>query len=375
MFQFMQHTHKLLLDVVLEPTLKAVTGKQLGVTSSPFADTRKVAIATTAAVFTLFGFNGIFGENIGQYFSNKIRENTPDFAQNPVVKSYLDGGTINTFFNMALLSGEKGKVDVSGKINPASFIDSFYDFILAGGGSVDLLGASGSTIGSVLDAGKAAKVILTNPVMDTKEKVYTTAFEIAELVKGFSDAERAFIAGNTGTWPYVSTLSGTMKVTEEEAIFAMFNVTPSMVADFYNNRASGDSKKKKTPDSTKIAKVFVKAMNRELALRKEQGTLNTILDTLEVIEKYSTMAKASVEPMAYSSVEDTFKRFGMALDQPTYTQYIKPYISKETIEDRREGLVRLMQIAETPEAKAEIQAALELTDLIIEQTKQIYGDE
>ena len=34
-----------------------------------------------------------------------------------------------------------------------------------------------------------------------------------------------------------------------------------------------------------------------------------------------------------------------------------------------------MQIAETPEAKEEIQAALELTDLIIEQTKQIYGDE
>lgn len=369
--QFMQHTHKLLLDVVLDPAVMSATGKNIGKVPSPFAESRTTALFTTGTVFTMFGFNGIFGENVGQYFSNKIREQSPEFAEVPAIRGILDGGLINDTFNEAFV--KSGHVDVSGKVNPASFIDSFYDFFLNKGGSVDMFGAAGTTIGSILDTAKAAKTLALNPVMDTRDKAFNIAFEIGGLVKGLSDAERAFIAGNTGTWTYSSTLSGNLKVTEEEALFALFNVTPTMVADYYNNRGSMNSKSKPT-DVAKLSKVFIKAMNRELAIRKSEGTLNTPLDSFEIIEKYSTMAKAAVDPHSYSSVENAFKTFSVGVGGETYENYIKPYINVETTEQRRRGLERLLQIASTPEAEEEIKAAIEMTEILIPQTKEIYGE-
>ena len=371
--QFMQHTHKLFLDVVLDPALTAVTGKGVGKQVSPFSDNRSAALLTVGSVFTLFGFNGIFGEHAGQGFADSIRENYPEFSQVPEVKSMMDGGLINTMFNAAFLGGDKGSIDVSAKINPASFVDSVYSHFLSNAGSIDMFGATGSTVGSILDTGKSVIALTTNPVMDTREKALNTAAEIGELVKGVGDAERAFIASNMLQWPYMSSLSGTLRVTEEEGMFALFNVTPTMVADA-NRQKSFSGTKRDTKDTIELAKVFAKAMNRELAFRKSEGTLTGVQDVNVIIEKYSSMAKAAVEPLAWDEVEQTFRNFQLGLDAPTYQEYIRPYINTETMEEQVQGLQRLLQVASTPEAREEVKAALEAAQAMEKQFNEIYGD-
>lgn len=357
MFQFTQHTHQLFLDVVLDPLIKSVSKGSLGKSTTPLSRSVGAAMFTTASVLTLFGFDGIVGSTAGQAFSDVLRDNFPHIGNNPVADALISGGLINSVFWQAI----DGKPDVTAKINPASVIDSIWSHQLKNYDSLDLFGATGSVTSSLLDAGFAVKTLLSSPDMDTREKVINSAREIASVVAGFRDAERAYIAGLTGTWTYNSTLSGPLKIEMEEAIFALFNVTPEMVNEYYY-RGNFNPNRGEEPDVDKVSKVFIRAMNREMASIKSSGdeSLKTYMMTLE---KYVGLTKSSLPPSNEEDVAKNFSRFALQAEGETYKQYFKPHLNANTLEDAVKGLKRLRQTIPTEQGRQEIDDQIKVLEL------------
>ncbi len=373
MFQFMQHTHKLLLDVVLDPVVKATTNKNIGRSASPYASSRAQAFLSLGGLYMLFGFNGIFGENGGNYFTDRIREEYPELQDDLALQPAFEGGVINMFVNNAFFGGEKGKADVTAVLNPSSFMDSVYDFYLADFGTVDVFGASASVAGSLKDAYDTAKILSEAPddYITTEEKAMEVVNSIAGIVRGWSDYERSWIAGQFGTWVNKKNFTGQLKITNEEAWLAMFNVTPKLVNDNYNRRGSfhGDSR---GTDTNKVVNVLSKMMNRDLAEAKADGRLSLQLSH-EIIRKYVMTAKMMTDPLQHAKISQGF-RDKVGTRSRTYIDYLKPYMDDEGIEDRIKGLKGLLQKAETPEMKRKIEATIEYMEMITMTNKEVWGD-
>lgn len=374
MLQFMQHIHKVYLDIVLDPMVKAVSGKNIGKTPSALAESRKQAAFTVLAVASTFGLNGLLGERIGSMTGDKLREIDPS-ADEGLVEFILEGGLLNTLANWAgkeFLQGE-GSVDVSSKMGPAAFLDVFQDFYLNNPGTLETLGATASVGGDVwnrVGPGGSAWALMQAPELDTAEKVEGVARELGTIIKGFSDYEKATIAYHMGNWPYTSSLASDMKVTKMEAVYGLMNIPSSLVADYYNHADFGSSKKRKEV-SEKLAETAIRMMTRQLAEEAKEGTLDP-LRSVDIQAKWVRFAKAGTDPKDWDMVENLIRTRAMNSTTSTYERYIKNYIDSSDVGDRVKSLSILLQKADDPEARREIQSQIEFYEMFDSYHEQTY---
>jgi hypothetical protein len=355
MFQFMQHTQKLFFDIILDPVSMAATGKNIGKTASPLATNRKKAFASLALTAMLFGPQAVLGEKGGKEFSDVMIGNLPDFEAKPELATYLTGGMLN----LLAASSMEGAVDVTGAIGPAAFVDTVYGMMLEFG-NIDMFGATGGLTGSVFDTARVIQALSSSTEMPTNEKAINIALEVATIVKGLGDAERAYIAGISHGW---NTMEGPLKVTDDEAFFKYFNVTPTMVNRAQLDMTFSGPKWKKTESI--VTGAFIEAMNRELAYMADTGN-DSLADRVEVLAKYIGYAKASLGNLSGDAVESRFKSKAMGVGEATYENYFKPIINGEQGEERMQSLRVMRANATTEEAVKDLDAAIHIYGILLD---------
>ena len=390
-FQFMQHIQKLLLDVVIDPVMVATTGKSLGKEASIFAETRKRALWTTLATLHIFGLQGLVGEKGSMGILDTIRETNPEYEENGLYDFYvndvLGGGLVNLLLNnsVAYFGGE-GRVDLSGKVGPSAFIDTAHAFYLQGmidlfstgvPASMEMFGATGGVIGDLISTGWDVAAIAGAPELDTTEKAFDAIKEIAGVIKGFSDAERAYIAYNIDKWPAFKTLSGTTRATNFEAIAGFFNLTPEAMQDYYTSNSFGKSSARSGEQgkAIRLSTPMIRGAMRELADLKAQGRA-TPLEVFKVLRKWSNNAKAIVNNRKMDSfIVDEFKKHLLDFGTPTYEQIIKKTVDNSKMGDEVPNLQILLQRATTEQMKQEIKKEIEFRKTLNFAPLEILEDE
>jgi hypothetical protein len=365
MFQFSQHVHKLFLDIVADPVYKAVVGKNIGKSASPFASSRVQAAGTLAATYMLFGPAGILGSMGGEKAKDWIAQ-----IENPYIREGLEASLLNEMVNGAARSlGAEGNVDVASKMNPASFLESLYTFhiesVLNENG-LNVFGATGYMSGMVGDLFTSVNTISKAPTLDPFKKLEYSLREITSVVAGISDAEKAYMAYNMGVYTYRGTLSGSLPVTQYEAIMQAFNLAPAVVEDRFAEISSTGGEKTK---AEKIARVWARQMHRELA------NATSLEEMLIIANDFTTYAKASVDPIHHNEVTRALGMYTSDINNQNYFQYILPYINTKDVADSIFELRALRQEAGTEEMQNQIDEAIEFLEPMANQIQQFYEEE
>ena len=362
MFQFTQHVHKLYLDVILDPAKKLVTGKNIGETASPLASSRLQAAGTLLATYAVFGPSGVFGNIAGSNIENAIAQ-----LDDGVLKDTLQANILNSAVNAAgnYLIGE-GKLDVSSKMNPASLMDTLYEFhaqAFLEEGTLNVMGAVGAVTGQVAQTLNSLIEITSAPSLDAAEKIMLGLDEIVANVAGMSDYEKAYVSFHLGNFVYKSTLSGNLPVTAYEALGAAFNIPPAVVQERFQD-FKGTSKGEVAAE--KVAKIWVRAMHRDLA------EVSSYEQAMQVVRKYSDIAQASVDLNDRKKVMEVFTMFKTDINSQNTFEYIKPYINRMDMDDKIAELRGLREKAGTEKLKKEIDDAIVLLGGMIEDINKVY---
>jgi len=374
--QFVQHMHKMLLDVVLDPSL-SLAGKKLGNMPGAFSETKIKGATALIATLMIFGPEGLTGEKFGNSISNEMRRLFPEATKNPYIKGIIEGGLFNNMFNSVLGNfvpeGEVGRVDASTAVSPASMLDVINDLILGTPGSLDYFGASfgvASDAWKRIGIGGTAWIIASHDKMDTADKVQGFLWEVGGILKGVQDMDKAIVAYNMQVFPYTTTLSSNMRVSMGEGIATAMNMRPALMNDYFAN-ANFSKSRKSEEAGERIVNVMLKQMSRELAEMQSKGELNMATSTL-AHAKWVSHAKNSLDPSLYQLAEDTFSMKALTSQTPNYKSYIEPYIEKATLGDRANELRVLLNQAPTAEAQKEIEDALIFVDTMEKSLMKIH---
>ena len=371
MFQFMQHVHKMYLDVIVDPALKLTKdpilkamGKEVPDRVSPLASSYLQAGGTLMATYALFGPQGVMGNILGNKVEDAINQ-----IDNPILKETLQANIINEVINSTVNAlGAEGNVDYSSKIHPASFIDTFYEYHIQSffeEGTVNVAGATGYMGGVVWDAGKAIMAITSSDGLEWDEKVSGVISEIGRSVTGVSDAEKAYIAYHLGNYVYKSTLSGNLTVTPYEAVMQAMNFTPTAIQDRWSE-FSGGGKGKESPVKG-IAQIYSRLMHRELA------EVDSFEEMLVIGQKYSTLAQASVDVLERQDVVKELSRSVTEFGDKSYLDYVKPYMEQKKLSDVLYELKSLREDASTEKMRATIDTQIAIIQPMIEEIEKVYG--
>ena len=369
MFQFMQHVHKLYLDVIVDPTLKLTKdpimkalGKEVPDRVSPLASSYLQAGVSLMATYAVFGPSGVFGNMIG----NKL-EDIINNIENPILREVLQGNLLNEIINTTVnLLGAEGNVDFSSKTHPASFIDTFYEYHIEAffqEGTVNMAGAVGYMGGVLGDTAKAIKAI-TQAELEWDTKASNIVAEVMRTVAGVSDYEKAYIAYHLGNHVYKSTLSGNLAVTPYEAIMTLGNFPPAAVQDRWSEFSGGG---KANENAVKgVAQIYSRLLHRELA------ELDNFDDMIMAANKYASLLQNSVDPLQQQLAIKEFSRNVSEVGDKTILDYLKPYMNQKKLSDVIFELKSLREDASTDEMREVIDAQIEALTPIIKEIEEVY---
>jgi hypothetical protein len=365
-FQFTQHVHKLWLDIIADPMYKLATGKNLGKAASPLASSRLQAAGSLMATYAVFGPSGVFGNNVGGVTEDYIAQ-----IENPYIRKALQANLLNTMLNGAVnhIVGAEGNVDLSAKMNPASFLDSLYEFHIEraiNGEGFNVFGAVGSVAGQLGQTVTAVKTIASAPELGAIDKSVSIINDVLTNIAGVSDFERAYMAYHLGNYTYRGTLSGNLSVTKYEAIMQAFNLTPAVIEDRFGEFTGGGSQNKSS--AQKVARIWIKEMHRSLA------EANSYEEMMDIVSQYSSIAQASVDPLERTEVIKEMNSFLTDINDKTTWDYIKPYIDQKDLEDALFELRGLREDAGTAEMRQQIEDAILYLEPQVQQIKEFYED-
>ena len=220
MFQFMQHVTKLWYDMILDPSVKAVTGKSLGKNPSKFAETRSQAAITLTSVFSLYGLQGMVGQEWGVDAADSLRI----MVENQGIQlddeswDWFRGGFINVLVDSMI----DGEVNVTGRVTPSGVVDAVVHQMLDDPFALEWMGAAGASVDVYSTAARTIKAFTVNPELNPAEKVLSSMQEIVRIFVGIDDVYKAHVAYQTGI-----ALSGSdspvAEVTKDEAILRAFS--------------------------------------------------------------------------------------------------------------------------------------------------------
>jgi hypothetical protein len=378
--QFFQHVNKLFLDIIVDPQYKVLTGaietiikreisggRSIGREAGAYSKTYARALATTMLTYTVFGMQGGLGQAIGSDVEVKLRKQFPDLADVPIFEIMMNGVINETFNSTVEHLGGKGAIDITSTYGPAAFIDMVKSFMLDSFPSFNVLGVSGAAIGTIFESAASIQALARAPNIDTFEKATMIASEIAEPISGLRNIEKATIGYLFGELPYARSLTSGMKIERVEAIMLAANIQPALVTDYFQG-SSFDKKNEgifsilnDEKTAQRNAETMLQAMTRDMAKNKVMGTLD-LQKSRELLEKWSTAAKAISNPKYADVISKSFANNALTAGSATYDSYLRPYLESTQIGNRAEGLKLLRQKAQSPEALATFDAAVEMAE-------------
>lgn len=225
--QFLQHVHRMYMDLLVDPALRVVSGNKLGVSkdgTNVYADTYAQSLMTLAGVAGMFGAGNLLPEGVEDEFTKSMNS-----AGVPpeLVSTFMDG-LVGLGFEKAF--GER--FDVASRLTPIGALESTISMMQTNDGGWIIGGASQVLPDASGKLGKIAQSYYTNENMTFDDALFFMKDVGTKYLAGLRDVDKAVIAAR---WQqYVdSNRRPISEVTDTAWIPVMFSIPPESVQDRY----------------------------------------------------------------------------------------------------------------------------------------------
>jgi hypothetical protein len=227
-FQFMHHVQKMFMNMVVDTSYKAITGRNLGKEGANFyASTRAQSFITLGLIVGAFGSRNLLSGEQGDSLEASM-EGLPDDVKTAVMDGWTNLGAEAIF-------GEK--LDISSRFSPLDFHRQILDFMFTDDGGVNLLGPTSMTYRNLVDVWDWVNMHHNNKALSTEEFLTISLKEGSRVLAGLHDIDRARVAYNYGM--YTTAEGRTIaEVDPMTSLPILFSVPPLKVKQFYDSMDS-----------------------------------------------------------------------------------------------------------------------------------------
>ena len=353
--QFMQHVHKMFLNLVVDPTVNVATlGKKtlLRKGTNPWGGTFAQSSMTLGTILAMFGLESrIGGENTVSLTENLEQAGvTPD-----MIDIVMDGVLGKTTENMF---GEE--LDLASRFSPIGFVSSSLGLMFTHDGALNLAGPAGSlwkTMGNMMEIGKAYH--RDGEISDEEGALLLN--EAAKVFAGLKDYERYQIAMNFGEY---RTTSGRKiaDINPNAAIPILFSVPPKEVQRYYDTLDD-------VMDQQKSVQNVVKAVNSYLLneMNNEPWEAMDSEKVVQFMQKGFLLVDAAFTetPNAAREAKDQLAKEFINPEKDFMQKYAMKLVNRLSPED---AVLRLKQIKQNnPEQSAVVDQLVQFLESELEE--------
>ena len=232
-FMFIQHVHRMYMDLIVDPALRVATGNKLSVSrdgTNLYADTYAQSLTTMGMMIGIWGA-GIY--NFGSYKEPDIAESLQQYGVTPEMVNLMFDGLIAQSVDNAF--GQE--YDVQSRFSPAGALQSTIEMMFGNdgelilGGPANRLWKTGQKLVMLRDAAKDASPMERELIYDL------TLSTAASALSGTNDIYRAKMAASIGS--YVDSSGRPVaSVADDGWLPILFSVRPEAVDIQYDTSAA-----------------------------------------------------------------------------------------------------------------------------------------
>lgn len=255
--QFMQHVHKMFLQLVVDPTVSVVSLGKLSAArkgTNPWGGSFGQSAMTLGTITAMFGLESKLGTGISTDLVTQLQEAgaTPD-----MIDITMDG-----IFGKVTEQMYGEELDLASRFSPIGFVGSTLGLMFTHDGALNLAGPSGSLWKTVGNMASIAKAFHSNAEV-SEEEGQLLLNEAANVFAGMKDYQRYETALNFGEY---RTTAGRKiaDISTESAIPLLFSVPPKAAQRYYDTLDEIMSTKENVDAVTKsISSYMLNEMNNE----------------------------------------------------------------------------------------------------------------
>lgn len=228
--QFVQHVHRMTMDLVVDPTLRTVSLNKLKSSAdgtNPYADT------WAQSFMTVLGMSGVFGAgtyaltdeqglNVSQWFEDQG-------VDKDLVSFFMDG-----LAGMGMEEAFGERFDVASRISPIGAMRSTLEMMFTNDGGLVLGGPSVALWDTGRQMVTLGKTLLTNEEMTAEDAMKQMKVIGTKSLAGMRDADKAYFAAK---WMQYKDSNGKhiADVSDLSWIPIMFSIPPESVQQYYRD--------------------------------------------------------------------------------------------------------------------------------------------
>lgn len=225
--QFLQHVHRMYMDLIVDPSLRAVSGNKLKVSqdgTNIYASTYGQSLMTLAGVSSMFGAGVLLPRGAEDGLSKLASdEGVPD----EVIRTFMDG-----LVGLAVEQAFGERFDVASRLTPEGALGTTVEMMRTNDGGWIIGGASTVLPDAFAKMSRIAKAYWTEDQMTSDEAISFLGTVGTKYLAGLRDIDKAYIAAKWGT--YVdSNRRPIAEVSDLAWIPLMFSIPPESVQDRY----------------------------------------------------------------------------------------------------------------------------------------------
>ncbi|YP_009966391.1 internal virion protein [Pseudoalteromonas phage HP1] len=255
--QFMQHVHKMFLQLVVDPTVSVASLGKLSAArkgTNPWGGSFAQSAMTLGTVTAMFGLESKLGTGISTDLVTQLQEAG---ATEDMIDITMDG-----IFGKVTEQMYGEELDLASRFSPIGFVGSTLGLMFTHDGALNLAGPSGSLWKTAGNMASIAKAFHSNAEV-SEEEGQLLLNEAANVFAGLKDYQRYETALNFGEY---RTTAGRKiaDISTESAIPLLFSVPPKAAQRYYDTLDDIMSTKENVDAVTKsISSYMLNEMNNE----------------------------------------------------------------------------------------------------------------
>lgn len=353
--QFMQHVHKMFLQLVVDPTVSVASLGKLSAArkgTNPWGGSFGQSAMTLGTITAMFGLESKLGTGVSTDLVTQLQEAG---ATEDMIDITMDG-----IFGKVTEQMYGEELDLASRFSPIGFVGSTLGLMFTHDGALNLAGPSGSLWKTVGNMASIAKAFHSNAEV-SEEEGQLLLNEAANVFAGMKDYQRYETALNFGEY---RTTAGRKiaDISTESAIPLLFSVPPKAAQRYYDTLDEIMSTKENVDAVTKsISSYMLNEMNNEpfeaITSEKAAGYM---------IKAFKLADLAfSTNPNAARQAKDTLAKEFIRPEGEFMTKYATKLAGRLSPADATAHLTQLKQ--NNPEQTQVIDALLQVINQPLEE--------
>ncbi|AGK87051.1 hypothetical protein RIO-1_37 [Pseudoalteromonas phage RIO-1] len=353
--QFMQHVHKMFLQLVVDPTVSVASLGKLSAArkgTNPWGGSFGQSAMTLGTITAMFGLESKLGTGVSTDLVTQLQEAG---ATEDMIDITMDG-----IFGKVTEQMYGEELDLASRFSPIGFVGSTLGLMFTHDGALNLAGPSGSLWKTVGNMASIAKAFHSNAEV-SEEEGQLLLNEAANVFAGMKDYQRYETALNFGEY---RTTAGRKiaDISTDAAIPLLFSVPPKAAQRYYDTLDEIMSTKENVDAVTKsISSYMLNEMNNEpfeaITSEKAAGYM---------IKAFKLADLAfSTNPNAARQAKDTLAKEFIRPEGEFMTKYATKLAGRLSPTDATAHLTQLKQ--NNPEQTQVIDALLQVINQPLEE--------